>query len=127
MKHILNDLSSEERNSLLEQHKGSLKVRTENFSKLINTKLGDSKPFLAEQETPNPNTGVDVSAQACLSDKGKYKVLNLIIDNAKKESDPETIAWTIIKNMMPKSAYYENVQRELRMLDNCVGMSDMGM
>jgi len=53
--------------------------------------------------------------------------LNLIIDNAKKESDPETIAWTIIKNMMPKSAYYENVQRELRMLDNCVGMSDMGM
>jgi hypothetical protein len=50
MKHILNDLSSEERNSLLEQHKGSLKVRTENFSKLINTKLGDSKPFLAEQQ-----------------------------------------------------------------------------
>ena len=50
MKHTLNDLSSEERNSILEQHQGGIKVKTENFSKLVNNKLGNSKPFLPEQE-----------------------------------------------------------------------------
>lgn len=50
MKHILNDLSSEERSSILEQHQGTMKVNTENFSKLVNNKLGNSKPFLTEEE-----------------------------------------------------------------------------
>lgn len=49
MKHILNDLSAQEKNSILEKHTGTLKVMTENFSKLVNSKLGDSKPILAEQ------------------------------------------------------------------------------
>ena len=122
MKHILNDLSSEERNSILEQHQGGIKIKTENFSKLVNNKLGNSKPFLSEQETPNPNTGIDLFAKECLDDKGTYKMLNLIIDQAKKETDPETLVFTVLKNMMPKSPYYENIQREIRMLDNCVGM-----
>jgi hypothetical protein len=54
MKHILNNLSEEEKNAIREQHTGGMKVITENFSKLINSKLGDSKPLVNEQTTSNP-------------------------------------------------------------------------
>jgi hypothetical protein len=50
MKHILNNLSEEEKNAIREQHTGGMKVMTENFSKLINSKLGDSKPLLEEED-----------------------------------------------------------------------------
>jgi hypothetical protein len=52
MKHILNNLSNEEKNSILEQHTGGMNVITENFSKLLNSKLGDSKPLVSEQYYP---------------------------------------------------------------------------
>jgi hypothetical protein len=52
MKHILNDLSNEEKNSIREQHSGGMRVVTENFSRLLNSKLGDSKPLVAEQSVP---------------------------------------------------------------------------
>ena len=50
MKHLLNNLSSEEKNSIREQHAGGMKVMTENFSKLINAKSGDVKPLVSEQD-----------------------------------------------------------------------------
>ena len=50
MKHILNNMSEEEKNSIREQHSGGMKVMTENFGKLINSKLGDSKPLLEEED-----------------------------------------------------------------------------
>jgi hypothetical protein len=49
MKHILNNLSEEEKNAIREQHEGGMKVITENFSKLLNSKLGDVKPLVNEQ------------------------------------------------------------------------------
>ena len=49
MKHILNNLSDEEKNSIREQHTGGMKVMTENFSKLLNSKLGDSKPLVSKE------------------------------------------------------------------------------
>lgn len=52
MKHILNNLSDEEKNSIREQHSGGMKVMTENFSRLIKSKLGDSKPLVETQEMP---------------------------------------------------------------------------
>jgi hypothetical protein len=45
MKHILNDISSEERNNILEQHSGGKKMVIENFDKLVNNKLGTVKTF----------------------------------------------------------------------------------
>jgi len=55
MKHILNNMSEEEKNSIREQHTGGMKVMTENFNKLLNSKLGDSKP-LVEQGVPKTAT-----------------------------------------------------------------------
>jgi hypothetical protein len=49
MKHILNNLSEQEKNAIREQHTGGMKVMTENFSKLTKSKLGDSKPLVTEQ------------------------------------------------------------------------------
>ena len=49
MKHILNDLTDQEKNAIREQHTGGMKVINKNFSKLLNSKLGDSKPLVAEQ------------------------------------------------------------------------------
>lgn len=35
MKHILNNLSEEEKNAIRKQHTGGMKVMTENFSKVL--------------------------------------------------------------------------------------------
>jgi hypothetical protein len=53
MKHLLNNLTEEEKNSIRRQHTGGMNVVTENFSKLINTKSGDVKLFLNEQTSSN--------------------------------------------------------------------------
>lgn len=45
MKHLLNDLSEETKNSIREQHEGGKKIVIENFKKLIETKSGDVKPL----------------------------------------------------------------------------------
>lgn len=60
MKHILNNLSEEEKNAIREQHTGGMKVMTENFSKLLNSKLGDAKP-ITEQVTTNQPSGEIIS------------------------------------------------------------------
>jgi hypothetical protein len=51
MKHILNNLTEQEKRAILEQHSGGMKVMTEKFSQLIESKLGDVKPILSEQAT----------------------------------------------------------------------------
>lgn len=52
MKHILNNLTDQEKNAIREQHTGGINVGTENFSRLLNSKLGDSKPLVSEQQSP---------------------------------------------------------------------------
>ena len=49
MKHILNNLSNEEKNKIREQHEGGMKVDTSRFRKLMESKLGNSKPLVSEQ------------------------------------------------------------------------------
>ena len=53
MKHLLNDLTEKEKNSIREQHTGGMNVVTENFSKLINAKSGNVKPVVNEDESSN--------------------------------------------------------------------------
>jgi len=57
MKHLLNNLSEEEKNSIREQHVGGMKVTTENFLKLVNSKSGTIK----ETKTNSLNEFVDDS------------------------------------------------------------------
>ena len=49
MKHLMNDLSIEEKNRIREQHEGGMKIDTSKFRKLMESKLGNSKPLVSEQ------------------------------------------------------------------------------
>ena len=51
MKHILNNLTEQEKNAIREQHTGGMKVATDKFSQLLESKLGDVKPILSEQKS----------------------------------------------------------------------------
>ena len=53
MKHLFNNISEEERQSILEQHSGGMKVMTENFNKMVNKKLGQVDLYEQGQE-PRP-------------------------------------------------------------------------
>ena len=48
MKHLFNNISEEEKNRIREQHTGGMKIAIDNFKKLVETKLGDAKPFINE-------------------------------------------------------------------------------
>lgn len=50
MKHLLNNISEEEKNAIREQHTGGKTINTEKFSKLLESKLGDVKPISKEGE-----------------------------------------------------------------------------
>jgi len=64
MKHILNDLTEQEKNAIREQHTGGMKVMTEKFSKLTNSKLGDSKPLVNEQSALGAvGNGLEINGQ----------------------------------------------------------------
>ena len=56
MKHLLNDMSFEERQNIREQHTGGMKVMSDSFRRLVNGKLGDSKPLVSEQVTGDTTT-----------------------------------------------------------------------
>lgn len=49
MKHLLNNMTEEEKNAIREQHSGGMKVSIDNFSNLVESKLGDVKPLVNEQ------------------------------------------------------------------------------
>jgi len=99
MKHLLNDLSNEEKNSIREQHTGGMTVMTESFSRLLNAKLGDAKPLVNEEE-------------------GKRPILKKIMSKLKGISD-EQIRYNL-KNDLPwdwngsKEGYYEKMEPRKR-------------
>ena len=76
MKHILNEMSDEEKNSIRSQHTGSLQVQTERFKKLVENKLGNVKPLISEQNEP-------------LSDEGFVDENELDLDSLDEEWDDE--------------------------------------
>lgn len=45
MKHLLNNISDDEKRSILEQHKGGMKIYNEKFDALINKRLGEIDLF----------------------------------------------------------------------------------
>jgi hypothetical protein len=51
MKHILNNISQEEKNRILEQHSGGKTIDTSKFKRLLESTMGDVKPLIAEEDT----------------------------------------------------------------------------
>lgn len=59
MKHILNDISQEDKNRILEQHEGGKSFDTLKFKKLLESQLGNVKPLVMEQSTGETQTLVN--------------------------------------------------------------------
>jgi hypothetical protein len=51
MKHLLNNISKEEKENILKQHSGGMKVMTENFRRLMGAKHGNVKPLVEQGNT----------------------------------------------------------------------------
>jgi hypothetical protein len=86
MKHLLNNLTEEEKNSIRGQHTGGMNVVTENFSKLINTKSGDVRTYLGEQtvttgQVNEKNVGDCLSAMKTVI----INMMNTIVTESKKQ------------------------------------------
>ena len=61
MKHLLNDMSQEERNRILEQYSGGKTIDTSRFKFLLESKLGEVKPLISEQETESGDTSNQIN------------------------------------------------------------------
>jgi hypothetical protein len=125
MKHILNDLSEQEKNSIREQHTGGMKVMTESFSKLINSKLGDSKPLVSEQTALGrlgnameitgqlainlanilPNNILANMAKSAIS--GDAKTFNQVLDQEKARLGQD---YTKLKNALTQGDFAKNLK-----------------
>lgn len=68
MKHLLNDMTEAEKNAIREQHTGGMKIYSEKFAKLVETKLGDVKPLVTEQQAPLQK-GQKISATRSVDNK----------------------------------------------------------
>ena len=51
MKHLLNNISQEEKNRILEQHRGGMSIDTTRFKALLESTMGNVKPLIMEDET----------------------------------------------------------------------------
>ena len=49
MKHLLNNISEEEKNRIREQHAGGMKIAIDNFKRLVEAKQGDVKPYVIKE------------------------------------------------------------------------------
>lgn len=56
MKHILNNISQEEKQKILEQHSGGRFINTSSFKRLLESKLGNAKPLVMEEAIGNTQT-----------------------------------------------------------------------
>jgi len=107
MKHLLNDMSSEEKNSIREQHTGGIQIDTTKFKSLLETKLGDAKPLINEEEDDAgvvvDETKIDAEDMKCfesisaeeakkdgLNHGGKYKVKKKRCKTKTKYKGPKT-------------------------------------
>jgi hypothetical protein len=97
VKHLLNNLTEQEKNSIREQHTGGMKVVTENFSNLINIKSGNVKPLTEQTEqTPAPTNKVRFR---CSNDSFVW-VRGLIKSGVDftVEVDPKQRDWVLVKD-----------------------------
>ena len=88
MKNLLTKISQEEKNRILEMHSGGMKVMTENFNKLLSSKLGDVKP-LNEQ-----SSGFDVPSlviNAISKIEGKYSYMSNGVVKGNKYTGSESL------------------------------------
>lgn len=114
MKHILNNISENEKNEILGHYTGQLKIDNSKFNKLVENKLGDVKPLLSEQEQKTlptisfeetfPMNMVRIHDQSLLTNK--MNELDQLINNSIQQEGGsiESISITINAGHSPEAA-----------------------
>ena len=69
MKHLLNNLSNEEKNNIRKQHTGGMQVNNSRFNTLLENKLGNAKP-LVEKFDDEDDYDFGFESPSCPSCKG---------------------------------------------------------
>ena len=59
MKHLLNNISQEEKNRILEQHRGGKSIDTTRFKALLESSMGNVKPLISEDDVTTQTTTLD--------------------------------------------------------------------
>ena len=116
MKHLLNNMSEEEKNAIREQHTGGMKVITENFYKLLGSKLGDVKPLITEQSPVLGGTRPSVP-QKPVTPGLNYKNLADTLDKAMRGAGTDENS---IKSVLNQLKTYEDFKN----LSNAFGIRD---
>jgi hypothetical protein len=100
MKHILNNLTKEEKDNILKQHSGGMKVMSENFNRLMNAKLGNVKPLINEQ---NVNKKLLDTKTGTVLQPGQKRYDGTVVPNTPKPVTPglnyKALADTLDKSM----------------------------
>ena len=143
MKHILNNLSEQEKNAIREQHTGGMNVVTENFHKLLGSKLGDSKPLVAEENkfefdpkdleipdlrdlflsknsTPEIKKMADESKKAmhaCVTENNLYKVKGFLDGIETKKMN---LFNTIMANLFDRTLGGKSLGQEFNEFSSCM-------
>lgn len=118
MKHILNEMSEDEKNLIRQQHTGGMKVNTERFNKLIESKSGDVKPLISEQTigkstTQTPLIGKTVNFYSDPENKklkhsqelikSVKKINDMVLINVDIDNKPTNLTWKCTSNEFKKS------------------------
>lgn len=107
MKHLLNNLSEEEKNSIREQHEGGMKLETSRFKTLLENKSGNVKPLVENEEEEDfgfashlGDFDGDDSEDEGYEEESNEEIFNLIDDecvNSKNDEDCDTFLNMVIE------------------------------
>ena len=99
MKHLLNNLSEEEKNSIREQHEGGMRLETSRFKTLLENKSGNVKPLVEQEEDDFGYATHDGSFGGDDSEESDYRMYDLpdvhqaIEDELEEMSDDESLVY----------------------------------
>jgi len=99
MKHLLNNLSEEEKNSIREQHEGGKTIDTSRFKSLLENKMGNVKPLVEQEEDDFGYATHDGSFGGDDSEESDYRMYDLpdvhqaIEDELEEMSDDEALVY----------------------------------
>ena len=127
-------MSEEEKNLIRQQHTGGMKVNTERFNKLIESKSGDVKPLISEQSSlPNWLKSGRLVGETVnfYSDPENKKLIHIEkkIKNVKKNGNmvlididmynkPTTLTWKCSSNEFKKSTIDSMDNKETTIMYN---------
>ena len=80
MKHLLNNIPQEEKNRILEQHRGGKSIDTTRFKALLESSMGNVKPLIMEGPTGSKKEGMCLTTNRSEQTLGDGSDANLVYD-----------------------------------------------